>query len=55
MAVYEDGSKSEILNGTFFVGIDRESEYGNVPVISIMTDSGNLFDYETGINVMGDL
>lgn len=53
VAVYEDGSKSEILNGTFFVGIDRESEYGNVPVISIMTDSGNLFDYETGIYVMG--
>lgn len=53
VAVHEDGSKSEIINGTYFVGIDREKEYGNVPVISIMTDSGNLFDYETGIYVMG--
>ena len=53
VAVHEDGSTSGILNGTYFVGIDREKEYGNVPVISIMTDSGNLFDYETGIYVMG--
>lgn len=53
VAVHEDGSTSDILNGTFFVGIDREKEYGNVPVISVMTDSGNLFDYETGIYVMG--
>lgn len=53
VAVHEDGSTSGILNGTFFVGIDREKEYGNVPVISVMTDSGNLFDYETGIYVMG--
>ena len=53
VAVYEDGSTSEIRCGTYFVGIDREKEYGNVPVISIITDSGNLFDYEKGIYVMG--
>lgn len=54
VAVYEDGSLSDVLNGTFFVGIDREKEYGNVPVISVMTDIENLFDYEKGIYVMGE-
>lgn len=53
-AVYEDGRTSDILDGTFFVGIDREKEYGNVPVISVMTDNENLFDYKTGIYVMGE-
>jgi hypothetical protein len=53
VAVSDDGRSSEILNGTFFVGIDREKEYGDLPVISVLTDSDNLFDYETGIYVMG--
>ncbi|MGN0696701.1 MAG: CotH kinase family protein [Oscillospiraceae bacterium] len=53
-AVYGDGSTGDVLNGTFFVGIDREKEYGDVPVISVMTDFDNLFDYETGIYVMGE-
>ncbi|MGN1105734.1 MAG: FN3 associated domain-containing protein, partial [Huintestinicola sp.] len=53
VAVYGDGSTSDVLNGTYFVGIDREKKYGNVPVISVMTDFKNLFDYETGIYVTG--
>ena len=52
-AVYPDGSESEVLSGTFFVGVDREEHYGDVPVISLMMDSNDLFDYETGIYVMG--
>ncbi|MGN0692320.1 MAG: CotH kinase family protein, partial [Oscillospiraceae bacterium] len=54
VAVFGDGSTSDVLSGTFFVGIDREKEYGSVPVISVMTDFDNLFDYETGIYVMGE-
>ncbi len=53
VAVLSDGTKSEISNGTFFIGIDREKKYPNVPVISLCTDTKNLFDYETGIFVKG--
>ncbi len=54
VAVYPDGSFSSIANGTYFVGIDREKEYGEVPVISLLTDKDNLFDSEKGIYVLGD-
>lgn len=53
IAYFEDGSCSEVSNGTFFVGVDREEKYGNAPVISLITEEGNLFDYETGIYVLG--
>jgi len=52
-AIYPDGSESEVLNGTFFVGVDREEHYADVPVISLMMNSEDLFDYENGIYVMG--
>ncbi len=53
VAFFDDGSKSEIINGTFWIGIDREKEYGGVPVISLMTDMDNLYDYEKGIYILG--
>lgn len=53
VAVLPDGTVSEIINGTFFVGIDREEKYGDAPVISLLTDKENLFDYEKGIYVLG--
>ncbi|MBQ7305639.1 MAG: chitobiase/beta-hexosaminidase C-terminal domain-containing protein, partial [Clostridia bacterium] len=53
MAEYEDGSLSEIISGTFFVGVDREELYGDVPVISLMTDREGFFGYENGIYTMG--
>ncbi len=53
VAVLPDGTKSSVLNGTFWIGIDREKEYGTVPVISIMTELDNLYDYEKGIYVLG--
>ena len=54
VAVYPDGSCSSIVNGTYFIGIDREKEYGDVPVISLLTDKDNLFDSAKGIYVLGD-
>ncbi|MBR6101553.1 MAG: CotH kinase family protein [Ruminococcus sp.] len=48
-----DGSRGDIFCGTYFVGIDREKHYADVPIISIVTDEDNLFDYETGIYVLG--
>lgn len=53
VAVLSDGTETEITSATYFVGIDREEEYGNVPVISIMTEYDNLFGYEEGIYVKG--
>ena len=53
VAYFEDGSCSEVSNGTFFVGVDRNELYGDVPVISLITEEGNLFDYETGIYCLG--
>ncbi len=53
MAVLGDGTKTEVNSATYFVGINREEEYGDVPVISMMTDFENLFGYEEGIYVMG--
>jgi hypothetical protein len=53
VAKLTDGTMSDVTSGTFFVGVDREAEYGSLPIISMYTDSDNLFDYETGIYVMG--
>lgn len=52
VAVLSDGTTEEIY-GTYFVGVDREEEYGDVPVISLITDTDNLFNYQTGIYVTG--
>ena len=52
-AVYPNGQETEVINGTFFVGVDREALYKDVPVISLMMDPFDLFDYEKGIYVLG--
>ncbi len=51
--IRDDGTRGEILTRTYFVGVDREKNYPDVPVISIVTDAENLFNYETGIYVLG--
>ena len=53
VAVFPDGSSSEVTNGTYFVGVDRKNKYGDVPVVSLITEEKNLTDYETGIMVNG--
>lgn len=52
-AFLPDGTRSEIISGTYWIGIDRQAKYGSVPVISLFTDTENLFDYEKGIYVLG--
>ncbi len=49
----ENGVRTRICSHSYFIGIDRQAEYGDVPVISLMTDFDNLFDYDTGIYVLG--
>ena len=55
MAKLSNGTLTPIITGTYFVGLNRKELYGNVPIISIITDPKNLFDYEKGIYVMGKM
>ena len=55
MAELSDGTFTPIISRTYFVGVNRKELYGNVPIISIITDPGNLFDYNKGIYVMGKM
>ncbi|MFO8000087.1 MAG: CotH kinase family protein [Marinilabilia sp.] len=50
--VKEDAISSEAETHTFFVSPDGKSRY-QLPVVSIVTDEGHLFDYEKGIYVPG--
>lgn len=52
VAYLPDGSATPVAHATYFIGLDRE-KYGDVPVISLITDFENLYDYETGIYVLG--
>lgn len=52
-AFNDNGERGPVVSHTYFVGIDRASKYGDVPVISLMTDAYNLFDYDTGIYTLG--
>lgn len=52
-AFLPDGTVSRIISSTYFIGIDREAEYGDLPVISLFTDTANLFNKQTGIYVLG--
>lgn len=40
---------SEVVTKVYFIGYDARPEYENFPVVSIVTDPDNLFDYESGI------
>ena len=52
LAVLPDGTETSVFHATYFVGIDR-AKYLDVPVVSLITDFDNLFDYETGIYTLG--
>ncbi|MGN0505732.1 MAG: CotH kinase family protein [Lachnospiraceae bacterium] len=53
VAFLPDGSMTPVTYGTYFIGISQEKEYGTTPVISLITEPENLFDFETGIYVLG--
>ena len=52
IAYLPDGTTTPVAHATYFIGLDRE-KYGNVPIVSLITDFDNLYDYETGIYVLG--
>jgi hypothetical protein len=53
VAILPDGSQSEVSNRTFFVGINRKEQIGELPVISMYVDPQDLFSYDRGIYVLG--
>ena len=52
VAYLPDGTTTPLAHASYFIGLDRD-KFGNVPVISLVTDFDNLYDYETGIYVLG--
>lgn len=52
IAYLPDGSTTPLAHASYFIGLDRE-KYGDVPIVSLITDFENLYDYETGIYVLG--
>jgi len=53
IAKLSDGTLTNVVSGTYFVGLNRKKLTNNLPVVSIITDPANLFDYEKGIYIMG--
>lgn len=54
-AVYvdEEGNLSEVKTQNYFVGFEEKAGYDGFNIISVVTDPDNLFDYDTGIYVVG--
>lgn len=53
-AFYDDGSESEVITHTYFVGEDIATRFDTL-IFSVTTDPYNLYDYEYGIFVEGKL
>ncbi len=53
VAVDARGNAGEVETRSYFVGVTNAADVANMPVISISTDAGNLFDYYEGIYVKG--
>lgn len=54
VAIDQNEKRSKETTATYFIGFDRKSGYKNLPIISLVTDPKNLFDYWTGIYVLGN-
>ena len=53
VAVDPQGRVSDVITRTYFVGKTNSGYYKNMKVVSLVTDPDNLFNYETGIYVLG--
>lgn len=53
IAVDAQGRESECVTRTYFVGKTNSGYYPNMKVVSLVTDPENLFNYDTGIYVLG--
>jgi len=46
-------NNSTVISKTYFVGLNKKELYYDLPVVSLVTDPYNLFDYEHGIYILG--
>lgn len=55
VAITESGDASDVISKVYFIGYDgdRGSGYENLPIVSLVIDPTDLYDYETGIYVTG--
>ncbi|OUM65882.1 hypothetical protein PIROE2DRAFT_7042 [Piromyces sp. E2] len=53
MAKLSNGTLTDVVSSTYFVGLNRKKLSNNLPVVSIITDPDNLFGYENGIYIKG--
>lgn len=53
VCIDDDGNKSVVSTGIYFVGFQDKPGYEGMNVVSVVTDPENLFDYDTGIYVTG--
>lgn len=53
IAVDAKGNVTKEATQSYYVGLKQDSDYTDIPVLSICTDPENLFDYENGIYVSG--
>lgn len=53
VAVAADGSTSETVTKSYFIGEINNARYNNLPIISLISNPYNLFDYNAGIYVLG--
>jgi len=53
MAKLPDGEFTDVISGTYYVGLNKTQLYQNTPVVNIISDPDNLFGYERGIYILG--
>lgn len=52
IAIAKDGTKSDVITNTYFVGLD-DTFYKDLPIVTLTIDEDDLFDYDKGIYVKG--
>lgn len=53
VAITPDGVSSNVITKSYFIGKINNSRYNNLPIISLISNPYNLFDYNAGIYVLG--
>ena len=53
VAIDADGTVSDIITHTYFIGLDQQQDYHNVNIVSVSMDESSLFDYYSGIYCTG--
>ena len=49
-----EGNRSDVVTGAYFIGYGgKDAYYKNLKIVSLTTDSANLFDHDKGIYVLG--